>query len=297
MVSREQSPQNGNLTMGQQLDAERLLREFHHDRPGRQPSFFKPGLTPEGLNSYERLAVVAHQFPKSQPAVLDLACGDGILLQYLSSHLEPAATYIGADMSPEELRVAKSRHSATAVEFVETRAQALPFADNAFDFIFCHMAFMLMNPVEPVVREIARTLRADGIFAATVTGPAYKNEANDLFRHALQIALENENRSLFIDLCDPRTLSEPGLRSLIAETDNLECLSIEHFPIHYFEKPADLVEIFMLLYGVALLSRSGQENLRSELHAKLPSHAGEDGKILYTRGSTQIVCQKKNHRT
>ena len=51
------------------------------------------------------------------------------------------------------------------------RCSRLPLSDRSADVILCHMAFMLMAPLEPVISEIARVLKNGGRFAA-ITGNA-----------------------------------------------------------------------------------------------------------------------------
>lgn len=79
--------------------------------------------------------------------VLDLACGD-----------RPMPGAIGLDLVRER-GVA-----------VQGRAQALPFADGAFDAVVCHLAFMLFDDLDRVVAELQRVLAPGGTFHALLGG-------------------------------------------------------------------------------------------------------------------------------
>lgn len=56
-----------------------------------------------------------------------------------------------------------------------------------------------------------------------------------------------------LELGDPRTRSEAGLKSLFYPEHFTE-IQIHDFKIDFHEKPEDLISFFMLMYGVGLLS-------------------------------------------
>lgn len=130
--------------------------------------------------------------------VLDLACGDGVLLAELAE-----LRAIGLDVSREELALAKSA-------VVQGRAQALPFADAAFDVIACHLAFMLFDDIEHVVREIGRVLRPGGSFLALLGGGPTAH-GDDAFHRFLSLLPPSAHR-----FGDPRAKTEAGWRELFA---------------------------------------------------------------------------------
>lgn len=171
---------------------ERFLRAFHAAHPGITARAMERG------GSYDRLAarVIGER-------VLDLACGDGALL----ARLPPAA--IGLDLSGEELAARRSAHAV-----VQGRAQALPFADAAFDTVVCHLAFMLFDDAPEVVRELHRVLAPGGRFIALLGGGPTAT-GHDAF-HELLAALPSHVTAPR-RLGDPRTKSEAGWRALFAD--------------------------------------------------------------------------------
>src|SRR6202158_4152039 len=70
--------------------------------------------------------------------VLDLACGTGAMMRRLAARL-PDALLIGADVSLEQLRAARSRSPELAL--VNGDANALPFRNGAFDVV--HWSWLL----------------------------------------------------------------------------------------------------------------------------------------------------------
>jgi ubiquinone/menaquinone biosynthesis C-methylase UbiE len=75
--------------------------------------------------------------------VLDLGCGDGLLLEFLAR--EGGRLLAGVDLSPYSLALARRRPALTGARLEEGRAQELPFADDSFDACVSHMALMLMG--------------------------------------------------------------------------------------------------------------------------------------------------------
>lgn len=148
------------------------LKEAHRVDPSMTPKAFALWHTDEGKTSYQ---VLADAVPGKDLNVLDLACGDGFLIPSL---LPKCAAIVGADMSEGELNVARRQVKDPKVQFVTAEASALPFANEFFDAAVCHMALMLMAPLEDVVRQIARVLKGGGTFSAVI--PA-REQADGLY--------------------------------------------------------------------------------------------------------------------
>jgi len=169
------------------------VRRFHAALPGiTGRAFARAG-------SYARLAACV----PSGARVLDLACGDGLLMTHLG------ARAVGLDLSREELGLARGR----TPRVVQGRAQALPFADASFDACTCHLAFMLFDDPERVVAELARVLVPGGVFVALLGGGPTAH-GDDAFHRFL--ALLAPHVTAPVRLGDPRAKSEAGWRALFA---------------------------------------------------------------------------------
>ena len=139
-------------------DSERWLMEWHDRSAGATRRSFARAIP----SSYEKLASFAH----TDERVLDLACGDATLLEMLLQRGVAAA--VGIDLSVGELRAARERLAGKAT-VVRAQAQALPFADESFDLVTCHFAFMLLSAIDTVAAEVRRILRKHGRFAAVIS--------------------------------------------------------------------------------------------------------------------------------
>ena len=146
---------------------EDFLAEFHNAHAGLTaeafgslPVVFRGGTF---ASSYEVLAATVPR-TATPVRVLDLACGDGFLLALLDARSQEGLALSGIDMSAAELRAARERVPPTVV-LRQSKAQALPFDDASFDHVLCHLALMLMDDVEQVLREVRRVMKRGATFA------------------------------------------------------------------------------------------------------------------------------------
>jgi SAM-dependent methyltransferase len=114
-----------------------------------------------------QLAAALIGFAGVEPGIraLDVGCGPGALTAELASRLGPA-NVSAAD--PSEPFVAACRARLPGVEVVVAGAEALPFADGAFDATLAQLVVNFMRDAEAGVRELGRVTRPGGIVAACV---------------------------------------------------------------------------------------------------------------------------------
>lgn len=102
--------------------------------------------------------------PQSQWQVLDIATGAGHTAMALAPHV---AHVTATDLTPRMLEVAGDlarKRGLTNVAFREASAEALPFADGAFDLVTCRIAPHHFDDVPKFVQEVKRVLKPRGIF-------------------------------------------------------------------------------------------------------------------------------------
>jgi len=91
---------------------------------------------------YKKLAAL---IPKSNSRVLDVGCGDGILVLEIA---ERAAFVVGLDISPTLIEFARQRQIESGkknVEWVIASVEAPPFCMQSFDHVISCMALRLSN--------------------------------------------------------------------------------------------------------------------------------------------------------
>lgn len=188
-------------------EAELFLKQWHARHAGGSAVVFGNARDAAGRTSYQRLAAVVDDGVDA----LDLACGDGFLLEAIAA-AAPRTRLTGVDMSEDELAAAARR--LPHVPLIEARAQVLPFEDASFDIVTCHMAFMLMDDVDGVLSEVRRVLRPGGSFAAVVGSDDRAPWVADVFRALKELRLRLEI-PWSPTLGDERVRGPQALRALI----------------------------------------------------------------------------------
>ena len=97
--------------------------------------------------------------------VLDLGCGAGTDSLVAAQMVGPGGRVTGIDMTPEMLakaRAAAAQMGASNVEFLESEAEQLPFADGSFDVVVSNGVIDLIPDKDAVFSEIFRVLQPGG---------------------------------------------------------------------------------------------------------------------------------------
>jgi ubiquinone/menaquinone biosynthesis C-methylase UbiE len=101
-------------------------------------------------------------------AVLELACGTGILTARLRRALPAAATLTATDLNEPMLAYARTEVLDARIAWQPADAQDLPFPDGAFDAVACQFGLMFVPDKARAFSEARRVLRTRGRFAFNV---------------------------------------------------------------------------------------------------------------------------------
>jgi SAM-dependent methyltransferase len=243
-----------------------FLRAWHARHAGAaSPAFGYGRIDGAAKSSYELLVDDAAALQHLTTA-LDVACGDGYLLELLARRL-PSAQLIGIDMTAEELAIARDRGLPENVRLVTARVEALPLPDASADAALCHMALMLFDDARIVVKELARVIRPGGIFAA-VLGPAPGNSEFVARFGALLREAEAAEQLPPLHVGDPLTFAEDSLRAIFA-SELWSSVRLEPFALR-FEGSDDQIQATLLaMYDVARLSDDGRAKLSQRFNDEM----------------------------
>jgi SAM-dependent methyltransferase len=117
-------------------------------------------------------AVVAAAPPHDGEAVLDVACGTGLVAREVG-RLGNVATITGLDLNPAMLSVARRTAAAEGRTVAWTRgsAQALPLPDACVDVVYCQQGMQFFPDPAAAAAEAHRVLRPGGRFVASLWPP------------------------------------------------------------------------------------------------------------------------------
>lgn len=209
-------------------------------------------------------------------AVLDLACGTGLVARHVVDLSPPGVRVVGADVNAAMLEVA--RGSGDGIEWAEAPADALPFDDDTFTHVICQQGFQFFPDPVAAMCEARRVLRSDGVAIATVWAtPGH----NPYIEHQLDLLAEVDPSLLgSVQRATPANADE-FLRSTAgaAGFDDVEITLIEHDVDVADFGPWFLAQTGGTPWGSALagLTDAERHELASAMTARLAPYATPDG--------------------
>jgi SAM-dependent methyltransferase len=108
--------------------------------------------------------------PQDGDRILDLACGTGILARTLRQQMSADTMVTGADINIGMLAVAAEvvDPALEPIEWREANVMDLPFADGAFNKLYCQQGFQFFPDEQVALREMRRVLQLGGRLLMTI---------------------------------------------------------------------------------------------------------------------------------
>ena len=103
--------------------------------------------------------------------VLEMGCGRGGGCSYISRYYEPRSV-TGLDLSQRTISQCRRRYASTSLSFRQGEAEAMPFADWAFDVVINVESSHCYLSMQRAMSEVFRVLRAGGHFVLADLRPA-----------------------------------------------------------------------------------------------------------------------------
>lgn len=142
------------------------ISQFYNDVADRIMERYVNGGAVEESQRIRQLLRVA-QMPEGLH-ILDIGSGLGILTMALAAN--GAQEAIGVDVSlamlehAEYIRLSNPSPITPRVNYRMASAQMLPFHNESFDAVFCHLVLHQSESPEAIIQEVTRVLRPDGMF-------------------------------------------------------------------------------------------------------------------------------------
>ena len=139
-------------------------------------------------------------------AVLDVACGTGVVTQLVAKRVGASGRVVGLDLNAAMLGIARSLPSKdiVPVEWIEASAQAMPFPDAVFDAVVCQHGLQQFPDRPLALSEMRRVLKPGGRMAVSVWAGIEQNPAmaalvDALARHVGEAAAQNRRAPFRLD--------------------------------------------------------------------------------------------------
>jgi len=222
--------------------------------------------------------------------VLDVACGTGVVAREAARRAGAAGHVIGIDRNDGMLAVA--RRIAPHVDWRTGRAEALPFADAAFDAVTCQFGLMFFEDRSAALTEMWRVLRPGGRLAVAVwdsadSSPGYAAMI-DLLRRLFGDAEANALTAPFV-LGDRAALSE-----LVAGAGISGAAIATWAGTARFASIADWVRTDIKGWTLAEMIDDAQfARLQAEAEVELARFAGPDGRVSFAAPGHIVSAAKR----
>lgn len=271
--------------------AELYLQDFHQRQVGVTSAAFAhlPAVSLSTAATYaSSYAALAGLVPDTvtPQTVLDLGCGDGHLLGLLAARQQPQLQLIGIDMSAAELAAARAALP-PSVRLQQGRAQALDLAPASVDCLVSHMALMLMDDMQQVMREMRRVLRPGGQFAAIVGRTFLLGEVNDAFMDVFKPIASTELPPLRFG--DRRAGSEAGWRELLDA--GFKHVAFDDIDVPWSPTPHALWAALLDTYDIDRLDDDARQRLRQAFLDAVGCLQDADGTIASGWGLRLVRAQ------
>ena len=121
----------------------------------------------DAIDQLQELKSIEREMVRPGSAILDVGCGFGLETVPLAHRAGKGAAVCGLDRS--EAFIAEARRRATEqgllIDYRVGDASRLPYPDNSFDHVRAERLLIYFDHVEPVLAEMHRVLRPNGVMA------------------------------------------------------------------------------------------------------------------------------------
>ena len=221
--------------------------------------------------------------------VLDVACGTGVLACEAARRVTPGGRVTGLDRNPGMLEIARRKDP--TVDWREGLAEALPFADAAFDAVVCQFGLMFFDDRAKALAEMWRVLKPGGrlvvaTYAAADRSPGYAGMIGLLDRlFGAEIATELQGPFV---LGDAQTLAAPFHEAGLSGPEIAEAAGEARFPsleawVHTDVKGWTLAD---------KIDDAQYRTLQQEAASELARFAGPDGVVSFASPALFATLQK-----
>jgi len=221
--------------------------------------------------------------------VLDVACGTGVLACEAARQVRPGGHVTGLDRNPGMLEIARRKEP--SIEWQEGLAEALPFADAAFDAVLCQFGLMFFEDRAKALAEMWRVVQpgcriAVATYSAADRSPGYAAMIGLLDRlFGPEIAAELQGPFV---LGDAQTLGGPFGEAGIGQPEIVEVAGEARFPsleawVHTDVKGWTLAD---------KIDDAQYRLLRDEALGELARFAGPDGVVRFASPALFATLRK-----
>ena len=144
----------------------------HYDDPEFFAAYAQMARSRQGLSGAGEWHQLQPLFPDlTGKDVLDLGCGYGWHCKYAADH--GAKSVLGIDQSDRMITEATARNAAKRITYRVCSLQDFDYPPAAFDLVVSNLVLHYIEDLNPVYRNIHKTLRPGGAFLMNIEHPTF----------------------------------------------------------------------------------------------------------------------------
>lgn len=274
------------------------ILSIHKNNPGFTENCAQNFKNNAGRSSYQWLAELIQ--PKIHYSVLDLACGSGALLEICDELYGQRISLTGVDMSEDELALATNRLRNKKIKLKNSTAQNLSvFSKKSYDVILCHWALTLMDPLEPVLREVKRILKPKGIFGAIIDGDHNLSTEYEIVHNIIYGWAQKQFANYgSIELGDPRARDPIKLVDIAKKIFQNSAITIEPDILLLKAKPLQLAkDVSGFFYAALVLSEENNKKMIKDLQKFFELNKDKNQISTFHMPINRLIIELKNQPT
>jgi ubiquinone/menaquinone biosynthesis C-methylase UbiE len=251
--------------------------EFGGNIPENYARYMEPAIfAPWGVDLVDLAAL--------QPSdrVLDVACGTGVVTRCAAQRLGTAGQVVGLDVTAAMLAVARALLPAAdaSVEWREASAEAMPFADVAFDVVLCQQGVQFFPDKPAALREMHRVLVAGGRLVLSVWRPITCSPGFAVLADALAHHVSPDAGALLHT--GPFSLGQADVLSTLIAGAGFRDITLQNaMKMLHFPSPEEFVRRYVSSSSLGGLVAQVDDNARAalldEVHTALQPYISAEG--------------------
>ena len=197
-------------------------------------------------------------------AVLDVACGTGLVSFQAVKKIGDQGRLLGTDISDKMVEIASSialLKKEKRAQFEWMDAEELELENNSFDVALCSLGLMYMPDPRKALEEMNRVLKPGGRAVAAVWGPREKCGWSEIFDIVDQ-KVASEVCPMFFNL------GRPHMLELHFKAAGLKHISIQRIrTVLYYEDDQEALGAAFIGGPVALAYNKFSDSVKRDVHA------------------------------
>jgi SAM-dependent methyltransferase len=242
----------------------------------------------EGETSYQIVARRAFELLPGARAVLDIGCGDGLLLRRIKQTYDRELELVGIDLCAIELE--RGRAMLGEATFVCGDASATDLGSGRFDAIVAHLAIMIASHQQRILTRARTALRTGGALLMLMEDLPLHPTIGGIFYAGVAV-LQATYAGFAPTVPGRERLEEDGrLGAVLAET-GFSGISVERHVVGARFTRAEMWAYAQRVYPFGLMEQPVQDRVREAIDDAVTARLEADGCVEITFPLRLVVAQ------